>query len=92
MFYQLLIVFKRSRCRNFGCHTLCVSVCTGIRLEGAGTVQFVDVSVKYEYEAARRPSYWSPSCVSNPHLNASFDVWPYPQSFSVTGATVECAQ
>ena len=37
-----------------------------------------------------RPAYWSPRCVSNPHLNASFDPWPYPQNYSVTG-TVECA-
>ena len=65
----------------------------GIRMEGAGTVHFKMVSVKYEYKAPRtpvRPAYWSPRCVSNPHLNASFDPWPYPQNYSVTG-TVECA-
>ena len=64
----------------------------GIRLEGAGTVDFEGVSVKYAYVAGERPAYWSPSCVTNPKLNASFDPWRYSQKFSVTGAAVTCAK
>ena len=64
----------------------------GIRLEGAGAVEFDGVSVAYEYAVGERPSYWSPSCVSQPTLNASFDPWPYSQKFSVTGTAVGCTK
>eukprot|EP01047_Picozoa_sp_COSAG01_P016169 COSAG01_NODE_822_length_13306_cov_4.866132_10_plen_307_part_00 len=61
----------------------------GIRLEGAGVVEFDSVSVAYEY-AGQRPAYWSSSCVTNPRLNNSFDPWPYTQNFSVIGSKVAC--
>ena len=62
----------------------------GIRLEGAGMVAFESVSVKYKYQTGFKPAWWADVCVTNPRLNNSFDPWPYPQNFSVSGDRVKC--
>jgi len=62
----------------------------GIRLEGAGTVAFDSVSVRYKYQTGFKPAWWADVCVTNPRLNNSFDPWPYPQNFSVSGDRVKC--
>lgn len=65
---------------------------SGIRLEGAGTVHLESVSVSYKYSDGERPEWWAQTCVTNPILNASFDPWPYEQTFNMTGMPVKCSR
>ncbi len=66
---------------------------SGIRIEGAGSVGFEDVSVAYRSPVGgMRPAWWAEVCVTKTQLNYSFDPWPYPQNMTATGPQVSCTK